>query len=109
MTTLRIKKGDSFRIEVTEYVDTGLTVVRNLTSCTVTSSWKHVDTGVYFDATVTITSATAGTYTVTATGAQTGALALGMWAADIHIAEGAEDGSSDTFYVFLEEAITNAA
>ena len=109
MPTFRPKKGDSFRIEVTEYVDTEFTQVRDLSDCTITCAWKHVDTGVYFTATTTVTDADAGTYTVTATGAQTGALALGLWAADTHILEDGEDGSSDTFYVFIEEAITNAA
>jgi hypothetical protein len=108
MGAIRWKKGDSFHIECTEYT-AGWASARDLTDCTLTCSWKHVDDGTYFDATVTVTSATAGIYTVTATAAQTAALALGLYAVDIRIEDGSEVGSSDTFYIHLDEAITNAA
>jgi hypothetical protein len=106
MATINHKRGDSFSLPVTAYLDTAMSTPRDLSACSIASGMVHEETGATFAMTVTVTSATAGQYTVSAAYADTAGWALGLWAADIQITEGTDRDSTETFYINVLEDFT---
>ena len=107
MTTINLRRGDSFSMALVAYEDSDATVVRNLTGVTVESTMENMDDEtLVLNFTVLVTDAAAGEYTISAAYADTDELVLGLWKADVQYTEGTERNSTDMFYVDVIEDVT---
>lgn len=104
MTTITHKRGDTFTLAVTEYLDAEMQSPRDLTGVTITCQMRHPWGEDLVSLTPALTDAAAGTFTLTA--ADTEAWRIGKWSCDIEFDEGGVVNSSETFAIDVVEDVT---